>query len=128
MEHWFNHSRTSDHWSFLENVSLTFIDKTDASNSLKREDCWRCTLKTIAPFRLDTKGRVLQVYYQYFAHWYFDRTGTIWGQRFSDLCLISIVFLFLKMFVSFVFVFIIIIFTVVILVIIFIFTCFYYCQ
>ena len=34
----FNHFCTSSHCGFLEDVSLTFIDKTDKSDPLKRED------------------------------------------------------------------------------------------
>ena len=45
-QHLFNHFCTSGHCSFLEDVSLTFIDKTDSSDPLKREDYWRSTLKT----------------------------------------------------------------------------------
>ena len=37
-QHLFNHFCTSGHCSFLEDVSLTFIDKTDPSDQLKRED------------------------------------------------------------------------------------------
>ena len=43
---------------FLENVSLTFIDKTDPSDPLKREDYWRSALKTMAPFGLNTEESV----------------------------------------------------------------------
>ena len=37
-QHLFNHFCTSGHCGFLEDVSLTFIDKTDPSDQLKRED------------------------------------------------------------------------------------------
>ena len=42
----------------LEDVSLTFIDKTDTSDLLKREDYWRRTLKTMAPFGLHIEESV----------------------------------------------------------------------
>ena len=57
-QHLFNYFSTSDHWGFLEDVSLTFIDKTDPSDPLKREDCWRSTLKTMASFGLNIEESV----------------------------------------------------------------------
>ena len=57
-QHLFNHFCTSGHCSFLEDVSLTFIDKTDPSDPLKREDYWRSTLETMAPFGLNYKESV----------------------------------------------------------------------
>ena len=43
---------------FLEDVSLTFINKTDPSDPLKREDYWRSTLKIMAPFGLNIEESV----------------------------------------------------------------------
>ena len=43
----FNHFRT-----ILDNVSLAFIDKTDPSGLIKREDYWRRMLKAMSPFGL----------------------------------------------------------------------------
>ena len=40
----------SGHAAFLNDVSIMFIDKTDPSDPLKREDYWRRTLKPMAPF------------------------------------------------------------------------------
>ena len=57
-QHLFNHFCTSGHCGFLEDVSLTFIDKTDPSDPLKREDYWRSTLKTMAPFGLNIEESV----------------------------------------------------------------------
>ena len=34
---------------FLSDVSVTFIEKTDPSNPLKKENYWKNTLKTFAP-------------------------------------------------------------------------------
>ena len=45
--HMFNHFRT-----ILDNVSLAFIDKTDPSGLIKREDYWRRMLKAMSPFGL----------------------------------------------------------------------------
>ena len=57
-QHLFNHFCTSGHCGFLDDVSLTFTNKTDPSDLLKREDYWRRTLKTMAPFGLNIKGSV----------------------------------------------------------------------
>ena len=43
-QHLFKHFCTSGYCGFLEDASLTFIDKTDPSDSLKREDYCRSTL------------------------------------------------------------------------------------
>ena len=59
----FNHFCTSGHCSFLEDVSVTFIDKTDTSDLLKRKGYWRSTLKTMAPFGLNIEESVQQFYY-----------------------------------------------------------------
>ena len=50
--------QTYGYCSFLEDVSSTFIDKTDPSDPLKREDYWRSTLKTMAPFGLNIEESV----------------------------------------------------------------------
>ena len=57
-QHLFNHFCTSGHCGFLEDVSLTFADKIDRSDPLKREDNWRSTLKTMAPFGLNIEQSV----------------------------------------------------------------------
>ena len=57
-QHFFNHFWTSGHCGFLKDVSLTFIDKTDPSDPLKREDYWRSTLKTMASFGLNIEESV----------------------------------------------------------------------
>ena len=36
------------HDGFLNDDSITFIEKTDPSDPLRREDYWRQTLKTMA--------------------------------------------------------------------------------
>ena len=50
--------RLYDHYlscskDFLNTVSLTFIDKTDPSNPLEREQYWRHTLQANAPHGLN---------------------------------------------------------------------------
>ena len=46
------------HNRFLNDISITFIDKADLSGTLKREDDGRRTLKTTAPFRLNIEDSV----------------------------------------------------------------------
>ena len=41
---------------FLNNVSITLVDKTDGKNPKKKEDCWRRTLKTYSPFGLNVES------------------------------------------------------------------------
>ena len=57
-EHLFRHFLSSGHNGFLNDVSITFIDKADPSDPLKREDYWRRALKTMAPFGLNIEDRV----------------------------------------------------------------------
>ena len=60
------HARTSlyRHFSspgqrgFLNDVLVTLIDKTDGSDSKKREDYWIKTLKTMAPYGLNIEDSV----------------------------------------------------------------------
>ena len=42
----FEHFSEEGHHSFLEDVSIKLIDKSDSSNPLQRENYWRSTLKT----------------------------------------------------------------------------------
>ena len=48
-EHIFEHFKSEDHTAFLENVSVTFIDKTDPQNPEKRIH----TLQTMVPCGLN---------------------------------------------------------------------------
>ena len=57
-QHLFDHFCDSDHSDFLSDVSITFIDKTDPSDPLKREDYWRRTLKTMLPYGLNIEDSV----------------------------------------------------------------------
>ena len=57
-EHLYEHFWSSNHNCFISNVSVTFINKTDPSDPLKREDYWRSILKTMAPFSLNTEESV----------------------------------------------------------------------
>ena len=46
------------HDGFLNDVSITFIDKTHPSVSLRREDYWRQTLKEMLPYGFDIEDSV----------------------------------------------------------------------
>ena len=48
-QHIYEHFSSEGHCSFLDEVSITFIDKTDPKDPNKREHYWRHTLKTMAP-------------------------------------------------------------------------------
>ena len=52
-EHSFRHSDSEDHDGFLENASITLIDKTDGRAATNKEDYWSSTLKTSAHFWLN---------------------------------------------------------------------------
>ena len=55
-EHIFEHFNGDGHSGFLENVSITFIDKTDPSNPEKQESYWIQTLKIMVPWGLSILG------------------------------------------------------------------------
>ena len=57
-EHLFKHFHCRKHTGFLENVKITLINKTDGQNHKKREDYWRKTLKTYAPFGFNVEDSV----------------------------------------------------------------------
>ena len=49
-QHLYDHLTLEIHDGFIGEVSIIFIDKTDPSNPLKREQYWRHTLKTLVPY------------------------------------------------------------------------------
>ena len=57
-EHLFQHFLRPGHNGFLNDVSVTFIDKTDPSDPLKRESFWRETLMTMAPYGFNIEDSV----------------------------------------------------------------------
>ena len=57
-QHLFEHFSDEGHHSFLEDVSITLIDKTDPLNPLQRENYWRSILKTMAPWGLNVEDCV----------------------------------------------------------------------
>ena len=52
----FGHYSIAAHIGFLEHDSITLIDKTDSSDSLKRRDHWRQTFCFMAPYGLKIQG------------------------------------------------------------------------
>ena len=57
-QHPFEDFSEKGHHSFLKDVSITLIDKTDPSNPLQRENYWRNILKTMAPWGLNVEDCV----------------------------------------------------------------------
>ena len=57
-EHLYRHFSSPGHRGFLNDVSVTLIDKTDGSDPKKREDYWMKTLKTITPYGLNIEDSV----------------------------------------------------------------------
>ena len=51
-QHLYEHFYSEGHNGFLENVSVSLIDKTDGFQHKKSENYWMRTLKTLAPLRL----------------------------------------------------------------------------
>ena len=58
-EHLYRHFSGEGHRGFLNDLSVTFIDKADGSEPKKREDYWMKTLKTMAPYGLNIEESVL---------------------------------------------------------------------
>ena len=50
----FEHFSSNDHNGFLEDCSITLIDKTDGSDPTRREEYWRRVLETVTPYGLNT--------------------------------------------------------------------------
>ena len=57
-EHLYERFCDSEHSGFLNDVSMIFIDKTDSTNLLQRENSWKHTWKTFAPYGLNIKKNV----------------------------------------------------------------------
>ena len=52
----FEHFSSSDHNGFLEDCSITLIDKTDGAEPTGREEYWRGVLKTVTLYGLNILG------------------------------------------------------------------------
>ena len=57
-EHLFQHFDSEGQEDFLKDLSVTLIDKTDASDPNKRENYWMRTLRTLAPNGLNVEDSV----------------------------------------------------------------------
>ena len=57
-EHLYENFYDSEHSGFLNDVSITFIDKTDPTNPLQREHYWKHTLETFTPYSINIKENV----------------------------------------------------------------------
>ena len=57
-KHLFRHFSSPGHRGFLNDVSVTLIEKTDGSDPKKREDYWMKTLKTMPPYGLNIEDSV----------------------------------------------------------------------
>ena len=53
--HLYEHFNLPGHSGFLNDVSVTLIDKTDLKDPTKQEDCWIHGLKTKAPLGLNVE-------------------------------------------------------------------------
>ena len=57
-EHLYKHFHTEGHKGFLNEASVTFIDKTDGKDPKKRERYWMQTLKTMELYGLNIADSV----------------------------------------------------------------------
>ena len=55
-EHLYKNFQTEGHKGFLNEGSVTFIDRTDGKDQKKRERCWMRTLKTMELYELNIAG------------------------------------------------------------------------
>ena len=60
-EHLFRHISSPGHNGFSKDLLITFIDKTDPSDPLKRVDYWRRTLRTMASFGLNIEDSICSI-------------------------------------------------------------------
>ena len=57
-EHLHKHFQTEGHKGFLNEASITLIDKTDGKDPKKRKRYWMQTLKTMKPYGLNIADSV----------------------------------------------------------------------
>ena len=57
-QHLFELFNSEGHHCFLDEISITLIDKTDPFEPLKRENYWRSILKAMAPWGLNVEDSV----------------------------------------------------------------------
>ena len=61
-KHIFSYFSMAHYVGLLNNVSVTFTDKIDPFDSLRREDYWRQTIKTMTLCGLNIEDSVLLVF------------------------------------------------------------------
>ena len=57
-EYLYSHFESEGHNGFLEDVSITLIDKTDDSDPTEREIFWMHAFKTLAPYGLNVENGI----------------------------------------------------------------------
>ena len=57
-KHLYEHFCDSEPSGFRNDISIKYIDKTDPNNPPQRENSWKDTLKTFAPYGLNIKENV----------------------------------------------------------------------
>ena len=78
-EHLYEHFCDGEHSGFLNDVSITFVDKTDPVNSLQTEteNYWKHTLKIFAPYDLNIKKMCIGFIVDFdliYMNWYYLRS------------------------------------------------------
>ena len=53
----FEHFASNGHNGFLEDCTITLIDKTDGADPTRREEYWRRVLKTVSAYGFNTVAR-----------------------------------------------------------------------
>ena len=96
-QHFFEHFPEEGHHSFLEDVSITLINKTDPSNPLQGESYWRSILKTITPWLLNVEdcgwNRITLLLYSYHCICTDCNKNLIYGKQFWYRLLLLILLL-----------------------------------
>ena len=73
-----NFSSNERNNGFLEDCSITFIEKTDRSDPTTREEYWRRVLKTVIPYGLSTRGQIFGQMFKLLQDFmYFSREGCL---------------------------------------------------
>ena len=77
-EHLFKHFNSHGHNGFLNNVSISLIDKTDGKNPEKRKNYWRRTLKPTRPLDLKLKTKSDQLHIAKYVAYGLRSYGIVW--------------------------------------------------
>ena len=77
-ENLFKHFNSHGHNGFLNNVSISLIDKTDGKNPEKRKNYWRRTLKPTRPLDLKLKTKSYQLHIAKYVAYGSRFYGIVW--------------------------------------------------